>query len=410
MSTDATHAVTRPATTADSVSPSVDDDVVNHGSRAPSHRPLRRCPLTPQTVLALQSQRAYPSISLLLTTRPGPALDPVDAVGLAALVEQARIRLAAERSADADAVADALTDVGAHLDGPVDRAVALFVSATHSARVDLPVDVADRCVVDPSFATRDLVRALHRTPRHVVLLLSADEARLLDGAGDTLAPVPVGFPLTDPGHRTGEPPRLKFLVTVDKALGSYLRLHPAPLVIVAAQPTLASFRWMSRNTQRLAGTIAHDHIMHSTAELGARIRTVLEDYLLSRRAEAISLLAARNDRGRAVYGVQKAWTAARWERPEMLAVEQGFFYPARLGDDGDTVHPAHDPHEPDVIDDLVDELIELVLSRGGWVALLDDDTLPAGTGVALTLHEARYGDMPDGQPAGTAARHLAGGM
>jgi hypothetical protein len=33
----------------------------------------------------------------------------------------------------------------------------------------------------------------------------------------------------------------------------------------------------------------------------------------------------------------------------------------------------------------VDELIELVIARGGWIALLEDGTLPDGTGVALTL-------------------------
>ena len=38
-----------------------------------------------------------------------------------------------------------------------------------------------------------------------------------------------------------------------------------------------------------------------------------------------------------------------------------------------------------MIDDVVDELIEVVISRGGWIALLDDGTLPDGTGVALTL-------------------------
>jgi len=69
----------------------------------------------------------------------------------------------------------------------------------------------------------------------------------------------------------------------------------------------------------------------------------------------------------------------------MLAVEQGFYYPARLARNGDQIQPATDPHAPDVIDDLVDELIELVIARGGWIALLDDHTLPTGTGVALTL-------------------------
>jgi hypothetical protein len=342
-------------------------------------------PLTPQTVLALQDYRAHPSVSILLNTRPGPCLDPTDRERLTALVAEARTRVAAERGASVTGVLQALDQLPTDLDGPVQCAVALYVSDATSARVDLPVDVVERTVVDPTFATRDLVRALHRTPRHVVLTLAADEARLFDGSGEVLSPVHSNFPLVDPQHRPGEPPRLTFLHDVDRALGVHRRLHPSPLVLVGTKPVMASFRSISRNMARLAGTVVTSPAGAPDERVRTGIRDALEQYLLSRRAEAVELLGARRDRGRAVYGVQEAWTAARWERPEMLAVEQGFFYPARIGDDGDPLYPADDPHEPDVIDDVVDELIELVISRGGWIALLEDGTLPDGTGVALTL-------------------------
>lgn len=345
-------------------------------------------PLTAQTVLALQDYRAYPSVSLLLNTRPGPELAPADRERLAALVGEARTRLTGDRAPDAAGVLAALDRLAVDLDGPVQRAVALYVSGVTTARVDLPVDVVERTVVDPTFATRDLVKALHRTPRHVVLTLTADEARLFDGSGDVLTPVHSGFPLVDPHHRPGEPPRLTFLHDVDRALGVYRRLHPSPLVLVGTKPVLSSFRPVSRNLARLAGTVVAEpaHVVDDAVRTG--IRDALEQYLLSRRAEALELLATRRDRGRAVYGVPDAWIAARWERPEMLAVEQGFFFPARIGDDGEPLYPADDPHEPDVIDDVVDELIELVLARGGWIALLEDGTLPDGTGAALTLRPA----------------------
>jgi hypothetical protein len=354
----------------------------------------RRRPLTAQTVLAIQDYRAYPSVTLLLSTRPGPTLDPADAARLDTLVAEARTRLAAEQSDEAASVLRALETLSTALPGPVERAVALFVSTAQTSRVDLPVEVVDRTVVDPTFATRDLVRALHRTPRHVVLLLGPGQARLLDGAGEVLVPANARFPLTDPQHRPGEQARLRFLQSVDDALGAYLLLHPAPLILAGTQPTLSAFRWMSRNIRRVAGTIIGDFPDGSTDELRRRIRAELEQYLISRQAEAVTLLANRRERGRAVYGIEDAWFAARWERPEMLAVEQGFFYPARLGDDGDTLHPADDPHASDVIDDAVDELIELVLSRGGWVALLADHKLPDRTGVALTLREHRRGNWP----------------
>jgi hypothetical protein len=189
----------------------------------------------------------------------------------------------------------------------------------------------------------------------------------------------------DLDHRPGTPARARFLTDVDRALGAYLRLHPAPLVIAAAEPTLSTFRGLSRNTGRLAGTIAGNHLTTPLPELAARLRPVLEDYLHSRQAEALTLLGERRQRGRAVEGIQRAWTAARWERPEMLAVEQGYFFPAHLATDGDSLLPAEDPQDPDACDDVVDELIEVVISRGGWIALLDDHVLPGDHRVALTL-------------------------
>jgi len=362
-----------------------------------THRPrtadrvgdLLPTPLTAAAVLGLQRYRAHPSVSLLLTTAPGERLSAADRARLDQLARAARQRLLAVDDPAARDLARVVDTLVGGVEGPVDRGLGLFASAAHVARFDLPVEVVDRCVIDPTFATRDLVRALHRTPRHVVLLLAADEARLLDAPGGRLSPVTHGFPGCDPGHRRGEAARERFLREVDQSLGAYLRLHPAPLVLAAAQPTLSTFRRLSRNTARLAGTLTGNHLFSPLEDLQVRIRPVIETYLLSRQAEALTLLAQRRDQGRAVHGIEKAWLAARWERPEMLAVEQGYFQPARLTPDGDTLTPTTEMSAvdaPDVLDDAVDELIEAVLARGGWVALLTDGTLPADARVALTLH------------------------
>ena len=85
--------------------------------------------------------------------------------------------------------------------------------------------------------------------------------------------------------------------------------------------------------------------------------------------------------------MHSAWLAARRERPEMLAVEEGLFFPARLSADGDFLLPAANIDAPEVIDDAVDELIELVLDRGGWIALVDDGSLARHDRVALTLRD-----------------------
>jgi hypothetical protein len=112
----------------------------------------------------------------------------------------------------------------------------------------------------------------------------------------------------------------------------------------------------------------------------------MEGYLRSRQLEALALLEERVGGRRAVSGIASAWLAAQADRPEMLAVEEGYFYPARVDGSGELLSPAYDVEHPDVIiDDAVDELIETVLRRGGCVALVEDGALADHDRVALTL-------------------------
>lgn len=221
-----------------------------------------------------------------------------------------------------------------------------------------------------------------------MLLLTEREARLLNGSGDVLtAPARSGFPIVappGPDQRTTGAVEA-FFRRVDRALGTHLRLHPAPLVLIGAERTLTRFRGISANTARLAGTVTGSLTTAPVTDLTPRIRVVLERYLLSRQDEALALVDRRRSRGRVVDGVAAAWLAARAERPEMLAVEESLVYPARISEDGDFLFPADDTDHPDVIDGAVDELIELVLQRGGWVAFVADGLLAEHERVTLTL-------------------------
>lgn len=177
--------------------------------------------------------------------------------------------------------------------------------------------VLDRVVVDPTFATRDLVRGLHRTPRHVVLVITHREARLFDGVGTSLVPAIGGaFPLEREITRAArDAERDAFLRIVDRALGTYLRLHPAPLVLVGAQRTPSRFTHLSRNIDRLAGTLQGSYVRMPLTNLAGLIRPVLERYLRSRQDEALAQLDQRSGANRVASGMQSVWLAARTEAP-----------------------------------------------------------------------------------------------
>lgn len=362
----------------------------------------RRTPALPtaEQVVLLQSLRGYPLVSLLMSTTPSPALTGADAARLSQLLAQCTRRLRAEAPADnaAATLANLERLVDSAVGGPTSAALALYAGPQTAMALRLPVGVRERVVVDPTFATRDLVRSLHRTPRHAVLVLSSREARLFEGAGDQLRPSRTSsFPLRDTRRRQDVGGRADrddkdtaaFFRTVDRALTTCLRLHPSPLVLAGSKRSLATFTGLSANLGRLAGSIPVNLSTEPLAVLAERTRPVLEGYLLSRQQEALALLDKRVGARRVVSGMTDAWLAARTEGPEMLAVEQGLFYPARVSADGDLLEPARDVEHPDVIDDAVDELIELVLERGGWVALVDDGALSKHGGVALTLRTRR---------------------
>lgn len=146
-------------------------------SRTPAHSAsipdVRRGPIvTAEDILAVQRHMDLACVSLFLNTEPG---HPLDAKGMARLGGLHREALGRLRSDAAGPHADVVR----HLDQMVakarlprsGRAVALFANSFHAQIIDLPITVPERVVIDVNFATRDLVRALHRTPRHAVLVL-----------------------------------------------------------------------------------------------------------------------------------------------------------------------------------------------------------------------------------------------
>ncbi len=342
----------------------------------------------------------HPALSVLLPTTPAAVMSEPDRAVLRGLLDTARRRLRVDGIADAEELVDALAELAQESAiEPTASGLALYAAlgGIHVS-VRLPVPVEARVVVDPTFATRDLVRAMHRIPRHAILVLGSREARLLHGSGDQLRPADGGrFPMQAVRDRRRNPARpglaradaAAFWRNVDAALGAHLRLHPSPLVLAGSARTVAGFTAISRHLDRLAGTIEADLVRESQPVLAARARPVLERYLHSRQDEALALLAERTVTERAVSGLAAAWFAARHEQPEMLVVDDSLAVPARLSPDGDLVETAADPTAPDVIDDLVDELIELVMLRGGWIALARSGTLADHDGVALTLRSTR---------------------
>lgn len=330
-------------------------------------------------------------VSILLCTTPARQMCADDRARLQAHARDVVRRLELEPDQGLAAVLQARlrTALDTAMREPTDRAVALFCSESTIRVFQLPVQVADRVVIDPTFATRDVVVAVQHNPQFLMLHMDSRSANLFRYNQKYLEPVLSGdFPALREGRvRAGKDRERQraFLRQVDAGLTRHLQQADLPVVLVGGERTLGEFLRVTRNGARVTGMARGIHARPSLHDLEQIGRAVVSDHVADLTAAAQDTLYARLRARQAVTGLLGCWHAASTDRPELLVVERTFAMAARAVADGRYVEPSDDDEHPEVIDDAVDDLIEKVLQAGGYVCVVPDGTLRDHGRVALSL-------------------------
>ena len=351
----------------------------------------------------LQSVQGYPAISLLIPTHRTSPENNQDPIRVKNLVTEAKNRLSQEFSRrEVDPLLSNIDEVVSQIDYPrVLDGLALFANQQGAHAFVLPFQPRERVAIDETFATRDLVMALHHLQRYWVLVLSEKPTRLYEGAGETLIEArEEGFPLvhSGPGGETALPGgygisrsaardehHRQFFRQVDKAFGRIFADDPLPLVVVGVDRYLAFFQEISQYTQHLVATLKGSHGDTSPHELAQLVWPLMREYQDQQRQQTLEELAVAVSAQKYVSTVGEVWRLANEGRGRILVVEEDFHYPARVDESGMQVSPASDATAPGVIDDLVDEIIEVVLAKGGEVRFVADGALQEHQRIALIL-------------------------
>lgn len=364
-------------------------------------------------VTVLASVRDYPCVSILVNTRPSARMVADDRSRLESLIRQVRTRLAMEGVDGGDRIHERLRWAAAMLaDSPTDRGIALYASSAMVEYRHLAVPVEERQVIDPTFATRDLVRSLQESPDYMVLVLDSDSARLFrsrcgvlgertDGPFPVLRDPEVGVgQRRRPGRRRGaragrqdsrerEQARA-FQRRVDRALVDEASHGPLPVIVMAGDRVLSDFLSVTSTPGRVIGFARNAGGRVDPRRLDRIVRPLLSDHLADLEAAARDTMDAGIP-SRVVTGLAACWHAALSERPELLLVEESFAIPARVSSDGTLVHPLSmaERELPGVIDDIVDDLVETVIARGGQVRFVPDGSLAGSDRLALRVASSR---------------------
>ena len=357
--------------------------------------------VTRTDVTRLQQVQVYPAVSVLL-----PTSDSIqhDRARLNSLIDSAVDRLVGEfPRPEIQSLIDDLVKLSELEDLPWGHAsLALFVSSGTALAVALPVVVRQRTVVDETFATRDLVHALLRSPSYGVLVLDEDVTRLYSGLGRILGEtMSESFALPDTAQdarknrfRFGadrsalrDHQLRRYVRAVDAALSAQIR-HDMPLIVVGTGRRLVAFAKRSSHQRHIVASLSG-----RCAGAGLQARADLADLVWPSVLEMVQ----RNERDamreldqsiglrRCATGIHEVHSLTVDGRGQLLLVEQSYEFPARVDPETRCLTPASDVEHPDVVDDMVDEIIEYVLGKGGRVAIVPDGALARHERIAMTL-------------------------
>ncbi len=347
----------------------------------------------------LQAHRGFPALSLRLPTHrklPDSLQDPTRLKNLLRQAEKALIEKDVPGAVVHEYV-NRLERFHKNLDyRHLDQGLCVFVAGDRIESVMIPEPVEESVVVGETFLTRDLVRVLNRMPRYHLLVLSEKATRLYEGWGRRLREQTAGpFPMT---HDEGddEPPegfnrgvdpkmhaneRLKvFLNKVASAAQAHANAHRLPLFL-AGVDRLRSFHGEVAGSQPLAGEVEGNFDRSGEHELAEALSPVLEEWLQSRRQEVLDRFDAVKGTRSGVTGLQDVGKAAVMGRVDTLLLESGYAEPGSFDrSTGEAILSSGNGALG--ADDVVDEIVETVMERGGDVVFYRDGRL-AGAGAPI---------------------------
>lgn len=253
------------------------------------------------TLRRLQNVRGFPAVSILLSTVSADRLTKADAATLEQLIAQAADRLKLEAPGAAAELSDCLRSIADRAgSAPTDRALALYVHATHAEIVRLPMRVQNRVVVAETFAAGDLVMAFRHAPHYLLLLLGGATARLFYGYGRRLEERVERFTAVNPWHGASDlrsvgwdveasvawaARQRSYLRRVDAAIDAITPYDTVPLVL-AGHPSLSvAFLDVTLHPERVLGTVRCDERRTGLDAIGRLAGRLLRPPRVAARAE-----------------------------------------------------------------------------------------------------------------------------
>ena len=362
----------------------------------------------------LAQKREGPCLSLYLPTQRHFPDNRPDSIRFRGLISQLEASLSKHSSAreTADLLQPMVDLVGNHdfwnhtLDG-----LAIFAAAGFSEVILLQHSVPELTVVSDTFHTKPLRKILQSSDSYQILALSLQEVKLYEGNRYVLDEVILepGFPntltkalgdeITEPQHTVAsnggtsqathhghggaseesEKDRDRFFRVIDRALQKN-HINGLPLILAALPEHHQPYQAISRHITLVKEGIKKNPDALSNDQLREQAWKIVEPHYLDRLKAAGETFRLAKSQGLGFDKIETVAEAIFNGRVATLLIESERTLPGRIHPGSGRISFSED-NDPQV-DDLLDDLGESVLQKGGHVHVIPAAQMPTSTGIA----------------------------
>lgn len=351
-----------------------------------------------ETFKRLSKIKAPVCVTVILKTHKTHPDSQQDPILLRNLISQASVRLTNEYSADiSKKYTEKLQKLAEEIDHRHnDLGLLLFVNDDVAEYIRLPINVNSRLIVDDTFATRSIARALNRDTDYYLLALSKGKARLILASSDAVVEEIKrdGFPFEDKAllslskAESANANRVTNLTQelfnrVDKALNVVRKQEPHSVVIYSEETNYHQFLKVADYPNTILGHILLKNFDEKSSNLIKEVWTDIKELVIQKERSRISELEKALGTGNYLADLNEIWNATLEGRGKTIFVEEGYYQPVREDDGVFTPIAYEEISSKNDIDDIVDDMIENNLKNGGDVVFLKEGSLKDFQKIAL---------------------------
>lgn len=277
-----------------------------------------------------------------------------------------------------------------------DQGLILYVNDEVAEYVRLPIQPKTRIIIDETFATRTIIRALNRTMKYYILVLSRGKARLIEARSDEVITEykDRGFPVIDENLLKTRRPEgsnatrvsnltREFFNRVDKLVNNIRRENPLPVIVYTQDSNFPEYMGEADNPDTILGQILLQNGDEKASNLVKEIWPHVEEMGLRKQRKRIAELEQAVNSGKYLNDLNEIWEAVQKGRGKTIFVENGYYQPVTNENGILTPIGTEETLHKDDIDDVVDEIIEYTLKFGGDVVFLEKGALEKFNKIAL---------------------------